>query len=162
MADTIREKIIDAIYDRLNDYAWTTLTDVGIFRGRSIFDPANPDEQLPLITILPGQEESTRTKYGTDDRNTQVSITCLMSLEDGTEVDALCEPVFGEMQAALFGEGPIIIDEGDSTAVDDREVAFQYRGGGIVEYPQELGPAIITITITAEFAYECPAGNPYL
>lgn len=162
MADTIRQKIINVIYDRLNDYAWTAVEDPAVFHGRSVFDPSTEAEELPLFTVLSGPEEATRTKYGTDDITFPVSISCLMLLEQDQNCDDICEPVFGEMKVALFAGGPLTIDEGDPSYVDDNEMSFEYRGGGVAEYPAELGPAIITITISAVVGYESPAGNPYI
>jgi hypothetical protein len=158
MADTIREQIIDAIADRLTDFTWTAITTPSIFIGRSIFDPEV--DEMPLVTMLAGQEDSERTRYGIDSITMPVSVSCLISLEDGAAVDSIAEPVFGEMKEALFAGGPIDLGFEDS-GEEVEAFPFVYAGGGLVDYPSELGPAIINITISAVVKYETATGDPY-
>ena len=152
MSQTIREQIISALQTRLENYAWTAW-DPSVFVGRSVFDPDTDADRLPVLTILPGVEDSTRTKYRTDQITMPLDLSGLVSLEDSADVTELCEPVFGEMKKAAFNGGAILIGTDYFT--------LEYRGGGIITYPGELGPAIVTIGVTLAITYETATGDPY-
>lgn len=153
MADlTVRQKIIETLQDRLKVYDWQVFDPV-IWVGRSIFD--SETEQLPVVTILPRPEESEGTRYGTNYIAMPIDMSALISLQDGQQASAIGESVFGELHSAAFsGDGTII-------PVNDDNFSLTYSGGGIVEYPDELGPAVITIGLTLHVTYETYTGDPY-
>ena len=150
MSQTIREQIIAALQTRLENYAWE-MWNPEIYVGRSIFDPDT--DPLPVLTILPSVEEAARTRYGTDQITMQVDLSGLVSLADGASVTEDCEPIFGEMRKAAFSGGEI--------QIGNDYVAMAYTGGGIMDYPSELGPAIVTIGVTLAITYETNIGDPY-
>ena len=165
--DTIRMQLIEEIESRLNNFSWTTLTDPSVFVGRSIFnteaDPDNPDlevDPLPLFAILAGVEDTEQKRYGIDTDTMPVSITCIVSLDDGADAYAVGEPVYGEMKKALFADGHLELGTEDS-GTEVEAFPFFRTGGGIEEYPSELGPAIIKIIISAVVIYETATGDPY-
>ena len=157
---TIRRQIIDAIADRLEAYSWTVFTAPDIHKGRMIFDPDQSIDPLPLVTIIPEMEEAEQSRYNNDLITMPVAVTCLMSLEDGADTYEICEPVFGELRQALFSGGPIEIGV-DDTDEEAELFPFDYRGGGIVSYPTEIGPAVVNITVSAVVKYESTIGDPY-
>ena len=150
MSQTIREQIIAALETRLKNYNWQQW-DPDIFVGRSVFDP--DVDPLPVLTILPSVEEAARTRYGTDQITMQVNLSGIVSLADGASVTEDCEPIFGEMRKAAFSGGEI--------QIGTDYVAMAYTGGGIMDYPSELGPAIVTIGVILAITYETNIGDPY-
>jgi hypothetical protein len=168
MADaTIRERLIDAVEVRLSGYAWTTLEEPTVHVGKAVFNteedeayPDRPVDPLPLFAVLAGPEETEQKRYGVDTNTMPVSITCIVSLEDGADVDAICEPVFGEMKKALFAGGHLEIGT-EEAGTEPEAFPFFPTGGGIEDYPEELGPAIVKIQISAVVIYETATGDPY-
>ena len=158
MSQTIREQIISALQTRLENYAWTSW-DPSVFAGRSVFDPDVDTDRLPVLTILPSVEDSTRTKYRTDQITMQVDLSGLVSLEDGAEVYEHCEPVFGELRKACFYVSAT--DSSGAIQIGTDYFTLEYRGGGIITYPGELGPAIVTVGVTLAITYETATGDPY-
>ena len=165
--DTIRMQLIEEIEARLDDFSWTTLTDPSVFVGRSIFntesDPDNPDldvDPLPLFAILAGMEDTEQRRYNIDTDTMPVSITCIVSLEDGADAYTICEPIYGEMKKALFEDGDLELGTEDSGS-EIEAFPFFRTGGGIEEYPSEFGPAIVKIIISAVVKYETTTGDPY-
>ena len=146
-------KLIAAASLRLSGYAWTALTSPSFHIARRVFDyDVNP---LPVISTIPSMEDAAQTRYKNNSVNLPIAFTCLLAIEDGKDVHAICEPILGEMETALFAAGPLTI-----AGIDDTYFAFNYLGGGVVDYPDELGPAEILITISAEILYSKVAGDP--
>lgn len=150
MAISLRQKIINAVNDRLANYQWQQWGPE-VFTGRTIFDP--DQDSLPVLTIVPGVEESERTRYRTDYITMPVEISGLVSLDDGADVYEICEPIFAEIRKAIFDGGQI--------EIGDDHYDITYRGGGIAEYPTETGPAIVTIGVSIAIEYETATGDPY-
>lgn len=150
--DSIRLRLARAIKARFVDANFDTFTPAGVFLGRSTFDPDT--DPLPLITIVPGVEDSSVTKYGTDERTMPVEVSALISLSDGADVTEICEPIYAEIHQAVFFDGFQIQLGSDYFNIE-------FRGGGIVEYPTETGPAIVTVGISLDIAYETAIGDPY-
>jgi len=153
MADsTVREQIIETLRERLATYDWQVF-DPTIWVGRSTFDPES--ERLPVVTLLPGQEESEPTPYGADHITMPVDVSALVSLEDGQEASTYGEPVFGELRKAVFSGNGIYI------AYGEEYFSLSYGGGGIVGYPDELGPAVITVGLNLQVIYKTNKADPY-
>lgn len=148
---TLRKNLINGLKTRLENYSWTVLESPSVFAGRTRFDPE--EDPLPIITIIAGTEDGTeQTAYKTNFRTMPLEVTALISLEDSKEAFDIGESVFGELEKACFSGGPLIIGE-DS-------YFFESRGGGIVDYPDQLGPAMLTITVSLELPYETEIGEP--
>lgn len=150
MSATIRQQIIQALENRLAAYTWIEI-DPEVSTGRVIFDPDT--DPLPVITIVAGVETSERTRYGSDKRTMPVDVSALISISDAKDAFEIGEPALGELHKACFHGGEL--------PVGDDFVSLAYTGGGIVDYPGELGPAIITIAVTLSVIFETDSGNPY-
>lgn len=152
MADSIRTQLVEAIQSRLYSYAWGSFAPAGVYLGRSIFD--TDSDPLPLITIVPGVEDSEVSRYGTDLRIMPVDISAIISLDDGADVTAVCEPIYAEVHKAVFNDG-------NQIQIGSDYFSIEFRGGGIVEYPAETGPAVVTVGVSLEITYETAIGDPY-
>lgn len=155
---TVRERIINALADRLEAYDWQQWQPE-IFTGRNMFDPEA--DALPVLTIIPSAEEAEQTRYGTDLVTMQIDVSGLVSLPDEKTVSEDCEPVFGEIRKACFDGGTIDLTFGEGADEITNYYKLQYTGGGIIDYPSELGPAIVTIGVTLAITYETNIGDPY-
>jgi hypothetical protein len=160
MEDTIREKIIQEIFDLYDEFTFESVTNPTIHRGRQIFDPES--EPPPIITILPRIEESVSTPYGMSGQSMPVDIICLERVGTNNPSE-LGEKILGELIACFAGvpstsAGSHVKTGGLSTDYAD---GFVYRSGGIDAYPDELGHAILHIGITVIVKYQTLAGDPY-
>jgi len=142
-----RQTILEKLRDRLESHSWQTFGPT-VFVGRTIFDPDS--DPLPVLTIVPGLESSERTRYGADRIDMPCEVSALVSLKDGRDVTELCEPIFAEIKQALFAPGQIEVESGD----DPQYVSITYVGGGIADYPGEIGPAIVTIVVQVRLHFE--------
>ena len=131
---------MEALRDHLERYPWRTFGPA-VYLGRSIFDP--DDDPLPVLTIMPGQETAEQS-YQSSRVTLPVDVSALVSLDDGQKILFVCEPVLSEIKTALFAQ-PI--------AVSTELFPFTYLGGGIADYPSELGPFIATIGVQAQVQY---------
>lgn len=154
MSTTIRQQIIEGFAAHLSAWSWQSAPFAAVHTGRTVFDPEL--DPLPLITILPRPDESTATVYGMDSNTMLLDVSALLRLEapDGVAANAteVGEPVKGEMQAASFAI---------PTALADMVERIEYRGGGIDDYPSDLGQTIITVGLSLAVVYETKKGNPY-
>lgn len=175
MSQTIRERILEKLKSRLSDHTWTTLYESdgdggrqtvqpNIFVGRSIFDPdAWPDrDRLPLVTVVAGMEDAGQSQYAADIITMPVDVSALISLEDATDVFDECEPIFGELRSVVGGDdGHITLTMGEGDDAEDQYFPIHYTGGGIADYPTELGPTIITVVMSCSVTYATATGDPY-
>lgn len=139
--DLTRFAALGALRDYLEAYAWTTWSP-SVHLGRSVFDPdADP---LPVLTILPGQE-SVEPRYGADRLNLPLDVSALISFADGQDLLEDCEAVLAQIKTALFA-API--------PLGDHLISLRYAGGGLQNYPAELGPHVAVIALRAEWSYE--------
>lgn len=151
---TIRQKILDALQTRMD-----RMYPDNVYIGRTIFDPEV--DRLPLATIVAGTETSTRTAYRTNQREMPIEVSALISLggdnDSGVatykDVTAACEPIYGQMEQSCF-------DGGSQIQIGDDYFTLEFRGGGIVEYPSEPGPAIVTVGVSLAVTYETEIGDP--
>ena len=151
---TIRQKILDALQTRME-----TIYPDDVYQGRTIFDP--DVDRLPLVTIVAGVETSARTAYRTNSREMPVEVSALISLggdndtgvETYKDVTAACEPIYGQIEQACFHGGSEI-------KIGDDYYQIEFRGGGIVDYPSEPGPAIVTVGVSLAVTYETEIGDP--
>lgn len=163
MEQTTRERIAYALRDRLAAYPWETWQP-DVYVGRSVFDP--DQDPMPVLTIVPGVENAEQSRYGTDLVDLTLDLSALVSLADGQDVTAQCEPIFGEIRRACFAGGAISLDhtytdDGGAEQTATNHYALQYRGGGILDYPAELGPALVTVGVTLATTYETDIGEPH-
>ncbi len=142
-----RQTILEKLRDRLEAHSWEAFAPT-VFVGRTIFDPDS--DPLPVLTIVPGLETSEPTRYGADRIDMPCDVSALVSLKDGQEVTELCEPIFAEIKSALFGPGQIEIASGE----DPQYVSITYAGGGIADYPSEIGPSTVTIVVQARLRFD--------
>jgi len=148
---TLRKTLINELKTRLETYTWSVLESPEVFTGRTRFDP--DEDPLPLITIVAGIEDGTeQTAYQTNFRTMPLDVSALISIEDAKEAGDIGEDVFGELEKACFFGGPLTIA--------DENYFLDFKGGGIVDYPDQLGPAMLTITVALELAYETGFGQP--
>ncbi len=148
MADTIREKIIAAIENTLENYgSWTVIPTPNIFRGREYYD--SNVEPPPVISILPQVEAAERTSYGKTQCEMPVSIACVLPLGRNDNPSEVGEAALGELIAAMFSSTP--------TDAED----FYYSGGGIGDYPEDSLQKMLNIGISVTVVYETDIGDPY-
>ncbi len=149
---TVRHKIIKELKNNLEGYNWRTLDSPLLYAGRTRFD--TEDEPLPIVTIVAGLEyDIEQTAYNTNFRKLPVEISALVSLEDGAETTEICEPVFGELEKAVFNK---------RIEINEQTFNIYLRGGGIADYPEQLGSAVLIITLSVDIHYETVIGNPSL
>ena len=147
MADTIREKIIAAMTSTLKNYSeYTTISSPDVHRGRIIFDP--DVDPLPLISVVPRVESAEPTTYQTTDCTMPVDVSCLVPVGESNPSE-LGEAVLGELIKAALSAVP-----------SDAESIF-YTGGGIDEYPDEMGQAVLTVGISLSVKYKTDTDDPY-
>ena len=147
---TIRYQILQSLQARLQQYNFSTWTPEDVHVGRVMFDP--DVDRLPLLTVVAGTDTSNRSAYRTNQREMPIDVSGIVSLEDGADVTELCEPIYGEIEKACFNGGEIQIGENYFT--------IEFRGGGIVDYPSDPGPALVTIGVSLAVTYETDIGNP--
>ena len=146
MSDTIREKIIADIVSTLNLYgSYSVIASPTVVRGYETFDPDVHD--LPIVAVVPRQENVERTEYGAYQCTMQVDVYCLVKLGSANPSE-LAEAVLGELLLATFSATP-------SDASD-----MAYVNGGIDEYMDQT-KTVLTVGITIEVVYETDIGDPY-
>ena len=146
MADTIREKIIAGIVSTLEGYAsFSVIGSPSVERGYESYDP--DVHELPIIAVMPRQEEVERTKYGSYKCTMQVDIYCLIKIGTNNPSE-LAEAVLGELITAALS----------STPSDASDMA--YVNGGIDEY-MDLSKTVLTVGISIEVTFETDIGDPY-
>jgi len=151
---TIRQKILEALQARME-----RVYPDNVYIGRTIFDPEV--DPLPLATIVAGTETSTRTAYRLNQREMPVEVSALISLggdndtgvETYKDVTEACEPIYGQIEEACFNGG-------SSIEIGDNHYPIEFRGGGIIDYPSEPGPAIVTVGVSLAVTYETEIGDP--
>lgn len=146
MADTIREGIIKSIVSALGAYSFTNLTGATVYRGRIYFDVTV--EALPIIAVLPMPEEAARENYFHSVCQMPVDLLCLVALGDANPSE-LGEAVLGEMIAAIM------------TASNGNADDIVYQGGGVTEYPDQLGQKVLSVLVRVVVEYRFDLGNPY-
>jgi len=148
---TLRKQIIESLKTRLTEYTWSVLDAPAVYSGRTRFDP--DDEPLPVVTIIAGMEDGIeQTAFRTNFRVMPLEVTALVGIEDAKEAFDIGEDIFGKLERACFSGGSLIVNEED--------YFLGLRGGGIVDYPDQLGAAILTITVSLEIEYETEIGVP--
>lgn len=151
---TIRQKIIDALRVRME-----RMYPDDVHVGRTIFDPSV--DRLPLVTIVAGVETSSKTAYKLNRREMPIEVSALISLggdnDSGVKtykyVTEACEPIYGQMEQACFYGGSDI-------QIGDNYYPIEFRGGGIIDYPSDPGPAIVTVGVSLAVTYETEIGDP--
>jgi hypothetical protein len=146
MADTIREKIIAAIVATLDTYTgFTTIVSPSVERGYENYDP--DVDALPIIAVMPRQENIEHTEYQTHACTMQVDIYCLIKI-GAANPSALAEAVLGELIKATLSATP--------TEASD----MAYINGGIDQY-MDLSKTVLVVGISIEVKYETDIGDPY-
>ena len=116
------------------------------FRGQELFDP--DVDPLPVITVMPGVEEAERSRYGSTLCTMPVDISCLISFGENNPSE-LGEAVLGELITATLSSLPADAED------------MEYAGGGILEYPDQMGQRTLTAGIVINVKYETDIGDPY-
>lgn len=164
MADTVRKRLIDLVETRLNNFSFTTfkkkedgsIVQPDTHKGRIVFDDTEP---LPLIALIPSTDDSKVNEYGNNAKTMPLTIAAIISLTKAEIKDAynITEAILGELEKALFDDGALQL----SIGLETYDFAFQYLGGGVADYPDELGPAVVTIGISSQILFETDIGDPY-
>lgn len=147
MADTIRETIIKAIKTAMESYGFVALAGATVYRGQIYFDINLGD--MPILTIIPLEEDAARDNYEKMVCQMPVDISCLVALGDANPSE-LGETVLGELIAAAM---TISV-----TAPADDVV---YISGGVTEYPDQMGQKALSVGIRVAVEYRTDIGNPY-
>lgn len=149
MADTIRERIIQAVATRagaiLVSGGYKTDCGLHVFRVRKALDPA---EDLDAVVIWPDPEESTRS-YGID---THVMPVRLQGIALFGEVNpsVISERILGDLIKAMT-----VSDPTGGLAED-----IEYATGGSDDYPDE-GEITVGCEATFKIKYKTLKGDPY-
>lgn len=153
---TVRHQILEALINYLNAYPWQSAP-LTVVPALTMVDPeATP---LPVLAFLPTREETTRSKYGTDQNAMSVELPAVLrlALNEGQVESAIeaTEPVLGEIHQAMMlaAQHASLID-----LVDE----ITYQGGGVDEWPASQGQVIITVGATFSVVYQTQTGNPFL
>ena len=147
---TIRHLLLTKLQERLSQFNFSTWSPEEVHIGRTMFDP--DVDRLPLLTVVAGTDTSNRSAYRTNQREMQVDVSGIVSLDDGADVTELCEPIYGEIEKACFHGGEI--------QIGDNYYSIEFRGGGIVDYPSDPGPALVTVGVSLAVTYETDIGDP--
>ena len=145
MIDTDQTIICDHLEEILTNAVWQTIKEPSIFTGLSLWDPEN--QPLPVITILPRIEKALGKRYGKVQVELPVEITALVPLDKGQSA-MIGVVVAEEIAMHIFrakehnwGEFPESLDDID------------YSDGGIIDYPDELNPQMVSCGITINVKY---------
>lgn len=152
---SIAEKIVDHIADILEERTWTTMTAPTIHKALTLWDPST--QTIPLITVLPRIESASEDRYGQIECELPVEITAIVPVPEG-ESAMIGLQVAKEIQYNLFR----VNTEGDALeGYPEEATGMRYVDGGIISYPDELNPQMLTAGITVMVKYETDTNNPY-
>ena len=146
MADTIREQIIKAMVTQLESATFETLLGATIYRGQLLFQ--TEIEALPIVAVIPREEEAGVTQYGSAIMLMPVVVGAILAIE-GENPSELAEAVHGELIAHAMGLSSALFQD------------MVYVGGGIEQYPDQLGQPLISVSITINIEYLADIGDPY-
>jgi hypothetical protein len=156
---TIRQRIIEGITARLAGHAWQTAA-FAVHQGKAAFDP--DIDPAPLLTVLPRPDESSTTRYGSDENTMPVEVIAVLTVANPptapADLVAVTEPIKGEIQQVLTAEPDPTADPPPPEPLYER---IEYRGGGLDEYPGEFGEVTIQIGLSLAVVYQTAAGDPY-
>lgn len=149
MADTIRERIIQAVATRSENILVSGgyNTDCGqhVFRIRKALDP---DADLDAIVIWPDPEESSRS-YGVDTHVMPVRLQGIALFGDANP-SVVSEKILGDLIKAMTAS--------DATGGLAEDV--EYTTGGSDDYPDE-GETTVGCEATFKIKYKTLKGDPY-
>lgn len=123
-----------------------------IQRGRVDYEP----EELPFITVNPGQDTATKSQFGKQSLEMQVSVTALFP----TALPVVAaDSTPSEIGEAILGAVILAVLTGSDALralVDD----VAYTQGGIADYPEETQQVTV---VEAHFVvkYRTALGDPY-
>ncbi len=159
MSDTIREKIIRQIADRLavitlaNGYA----TDIGanVKRARKHLD----ESELPACVIHP-QPETPELKYGQSYQTMPVRIEGIVEYGDA-DPSAVSEQILGDLIKAVTEQpGTETSPNTGWVRSPQYDESIHYKGGGTDEYPDEER-LTVGAAVQIEVVYATKIGDPY-
>jgi hypothetical protein len=141
-----QERICLHLKTILETAVWINVSAPPVFLGMTLWDPSV--QSLPLITIVPRMEKATDPRYGRFQCELPVEITALLPMENGENpmkgvviADEIADHIFAARQSNWEGFPEELID-------------INYLEGGIVSYPDELNPQLLTAGITIQVKYE--------
>ena len=140
------ELICDQIQTLFEGQDWLSLNDPSIFQGLSLWDPAT--QTLPLITILPRLAKVETDRYGEIECSQPIEITALIPLSAGQSA-SIANAVVAEMIKAVF-----LPRQHNWHGFPDEMSGIKLLEAGIVQYPDELNPQMVSAGITLETQYE--------
>jgi hypothetical protein len=125
--------------------AWRSLDEPTVFTAMTLWDPET--QALPLITILPRIEKSAGKRYGKTQVDMPVEITALVPLAVGDSA-IMGLAVADEIAAHIFRAF-----KNDWESFPDSFEDIDYVDGGIISYPDELNPQMLTAGVTLSIKY---------
>jgi hypothetical protein len=140
------ELICDQIQGLFEAHAWQSLNSPEIYQGLSIWDPDN--QNLPLITILPRMARVETNRYGECDCSQSVEITALIPLAVGASA-MIGQAVVAEIIKAVFAPR-----QHDWFGFPDEMHGIKLTEAGIIQYPSEMNPQMVSAGVTLEINYE--------
>lgn len=146
MAKSPQERICDHIKSILENSDWQNLDSPEVFLGLTLWDPEN--QKLPLITIIPRIEKATGQRYGNIECELPIEITVLIPMANGQDT-MIGLAVANEITACVFRAR-----ENNWAGYPDHLIDIIYVDGGIISYPDEINPQLLTAGITINAVYE--------
>lgn len=148
--ETVRERILQAVAEAMQGVvkANSYNTDIGheVHRSRRVFFP----DELPVATLIDGEETTTRDEYGGDRSIMEISVQVLLKeIKDDT---------YSQVINAIVGEFKDAIESGDNTWNDLAEDT--QCTGTFPAYPEE-GIKTVGAEITYQITYSTMHGDPY-
>lgn len=146
MINLPQKTICEHLWSILEHASWESLVEPTIFLGLTLWDPDK--QSLPLITILPRIEKAKGNRYGKIECDFPIEITALIPMAYGD--DAMIGVIVAEEIARhIFGAR-----KEDWESFPDSMIDIIYVDGGIINYPDELNPQMLTAGITINVLYE--------
>jgi len=150
MAQTIREKIISSIVDRLEQIrivnGYNSEIGLNVFRCRQAIDDAS---ELPCANLWPMMDEQIDYKYGEIHATMPIKIEAFQTFT-GNNASVESEKILGDLMYALTKSDP-------TGGYSDN---LLYVGGGVESYPPD-GTRIIGVHVDLEIQYYFKNDNPY-
>lgn len=140
------ELICDQLEELFESHQWLSLTEPAIHQGLTLW---NPDTNtLPLITIIPRLGKNEADRYGSITCAQPVEITALIPLAVGASA-MIGQAVVAEMIKVIFRNR-----QHGWHGFPDELSGIKLLEHGIVQYPDEINPQMVSVGITLEITYE--------
>lgn len=140
------ELICDQLEELFESHQWLSLTEPEIYQGLTLWNPET--QTLPLITIIPRLGKNNNDLYGNILCMQGVEITALMPLAVGASA-MIGQAVVAEMIQVVFRNR-----QHGWHGFPDELSGIKLLEHGIVQYPDEINPQMVSAGITLEITYE--------